>query len=153
MTNSGASKYMSKISSIMFMTLFMTFLKCDLLLAVESHTINAEARRFVSDIVYIQPGDSVAWINMTSHNSVSIEGMIPEGAEAWRSDMGDNYQLTLNIEGVYAYVCEPHLGFGMVGLIVVGEPVNLKKVREVSLKLQGPYRRILGKLRKLPTTQ
>ena len=131
----------------------MTFLKCDLLLAVESHTINAEARRFVSDIVYIQPGDSVAWINMTSHNSVSIEGMIPEGAGAWRSDMGDNYQLTLNIEGVYAYVCEPHLGFGMVGLIVVGEPVNLKKVREVSLKLQGPYRRILGKLRKLPATQ
>jgi len=153
MTNSGASKYMSKISSIMFMTLLMTFLKCDLLLAVESHIINAEARRFVSDIVYIQPGDSVAWINMTSHNSVSIEGMIPEGAEAWRSDMGDNYQLTLNIEGVYAYVCEPHLGFGMVGLIVVGEPVNLKKVREVSLKLQGPYRRILGKLRKLPATQ
>ena len=144
---------MSKISSIMFMTLLMTFLKCDLLLAVESHIINAEARRFVSDIVYIQPGDSVAWINMTSHNSVSIEGMIPEGAEAWRSDMGDNYQLTLNIEGVYAYVCEPHLGFGMVGLIVVGEPVNLKKVREVSLKLQGPYRRILGKLRKLPATQ
>ena len=153
MTNSGASKYMSKISSIMFMTLLMTFLKCDFLLAVESHIINAEARRFVSDIVYIQPGDSVAWINMTSHNSVSIEGMIPEGAEAWRSDMGDNYQLTLNIEGVYAYVCEPHLGFGMVGLIVVGEPVNLKKVREVSLKLQGPYRRILGKLRKLPATQ
>jgi pseudoazurin len=153
MTNSGASKYMSKISSMMFMTLLMTFLKCDLLLAVESHTINAEARRFVSDIIYIQPGDSVAWINMTSHNSVSIEGMIPEGAEAWRSDMGDNYQLTLNIEGVYAYVCEPHLGFGMVGLIVVGEPVNLKKVREVSLKLQGPYRRILGKLRKLPATQ
>ena len=144
---------MSKISSIMFITLFMTLLKCDLLLAVDSHTINAEARRFVSDIVYIQPGDSVAWINMTSHNSVSIEGMIPEGAEAWRSDMGDNYQLTLDIEGVYAYVCEPHLGFGMVGLIVVGEPVNLKKIREVSLKLQGPYRRILIKLRKLPATQ
>jgi pseudoazurin len=118
-------------------------------IAAESHTINAEARRFVADIVHIQVGDSVAWINMTSHNTVSIDGMIPEGAEPWRSDMGENYQLTLNVEGVYAYVCEPHLGFGMVGLIVVGEPTNLEEVREVASKLVGPYRRIIGKLKKV----
>ena len=118
-------------------------------IAAEAHTINAEARRFVADIVHIQVGDSVAWINMTSHNTVSIDGMIPEGAEPWRSDMGENYQLTLNVEGVYAYVCEPHLGFGMVGLIVVGEPANLEEVREVASKLVGPYRRIIGKLKKV----
>lgn len=121
--------------------------------AAESHTINAEARRFVADILYVQPGDSVGWINMTSHNSVSIDGLIPEGAEPWRSDLGQNLQLTLEVEGVYAYVCEPHLGFGMVGLIIVGEPVNLEAVREAALKLEGPYRRILGKLKMLPTTQ
>ncbi len=115
----------------------------------ESHTINAEARRFVADIAYIQPGDTVGWINMTSHNTVSIEGLIPEGAEPWRSNMGQNLQLTLDIEGVYAYVCEPHLGFGMVGLIIVGEPTNLEAVRAAALELQGPYRRILGKLKKV----
>lgn len=114
-----------------------------------SHTINAQARRFVADIVYIQPGDKVGWINMTSHNTVSIDGLIPEGAEPWRSKLGQNLKLTLDIEGVYAYVCEPHLGFGMVGLIIVGEPTNLEAVREASLKLEGPYRRILGKLKKV----
>jgi pseudoazurin len=120
--------------------------------SAESHTINAEARRFVADIAYIQPGDTVGWINMTSHNSVSIDGLIPEGAEPWRSKLGQNLKLTLEIEGVYAYVCEPHLGFGMVGLIIVGEPTNLEAVREAALKLQGPYRRILGKLKKLPAS-
>ncbi|NKB36778.1 MAG: copper-binding protein [Gammaproteobacteria bacterium] len=115
----------------------------------ETHTINAEARRFVADIAYIQPGDTVGWINMTSHNTVSIDGLIPEGAEPWRSELGQNLKLTLDIEGVYAYVCEPHLGFGMVGLIIVGEPTNLEAVRAAALELQGPYRRILGKLKKV----
>ena len=119
----------------------------------ESHTINAEARRFVADILYIQPGDSIGWINMTSHNTVSINGLIPEGAEPWRSDLGQNLQLTLEIEGVYAYVCEPHLGFGMVGLIIVGEPTNLEAVREAALKLEGPYRRILGKLKQVKASE
>ena len=115
----------------------------------EDHTINAEARRFVSDILYIQPGDTVGFINMTSHNAVSIDGLIPEGAEPFRGALGENLKLTLDIEGVYAYVCEPHLGFGMVGLIIVGEPTNLEAVRAAALELQGPYRRILGKLKKV----
>ncbi len=115
----------------------------------KSHTINAQARGFVADIVYIQPGDRVGWINMTSHNTVSIDGMIPEGAEPWRSKLGENLKLTLEIEGVYAYVCEPHLGFGMVGLSIVGETTNVEEVRDVALKLEGAYRRILGKLKKV----
>ena len=129
-------------------TFFTLILSANSVLA-ETHTINAEARRFVADIAYIQPGDTVGWINMTSHNTVSIDGLIPEGAEPWRSELGQNLKLTLDIEGVYAYVCEPHLGFGMVGLIIVGEPTNLEAVRAAALELQGPYRRILGKLKKV----
>lgn len=115
----------------------------------ENHVINAEARRFAPDIIHIQPGDTVGFTNMTSHNAVSIDSMLPEGAEPFRGNLGQNLQLTLEIEGVYAYVCEPHLGFGMVGLIIVGEPVNLEAAREAALQLQGPYRRILGKLKKV----
>ncbi len=129
--------------------MFSSLISSTAVFAAESHTINAEARRFVADIVYIKPGDTVGWINMTSHNTVSIDGLIPEGAKPWRGALGENFQLTLDVEGVYAYVCEPHLGFGMVGLIIVGEPTNLAAVREAALKLEGPYRRILGKLKKL----
>ena len=144
---------MSINKSLVFIMMFFSLLVSSNSMAAESHTINAEARRFNADIIYIQPGDTVGWINMTSHNTVSIDGLIPEGAEPWRSNLGQNLQLTLEVEGVYAYVCEPHLGFGMVGLIIVGEPTNLEAVREAALKLEGPYRRILGKLKKLPAPQ
>jgi len=116
----------------------------------QTHTINAEARAFNPDIVYIQPGDTVSWINMTSHNTVSIEGLIPSGAEPWRGQIGENYKVTLTVEGIYGYVCEPHIGFGMMGVIVVGKPSTLDTVKAYADKnLQGPYRRILGKLNKV----
>lgn len=116
----------------------------------QTHTINAEARAFNPDIVYIQPGDTVAWINMTSHNSVSIDGLIPAGATPWRGQLGENLKVTLTMEGIYGYVCEPHIGFGMMGVIVVGKPANLAEVKATADKnLQGPFRRILGKLNKV----
>jgi pseudoazurin len=116
-------------------------------LAGEMHVINAQARVFAPDIVYIQPGDSVQWVNMTSHDTVSVEGVIPEGAQHWRGGLGENFGTTLDIEGVYAYVCEPHIGFGMVGAIVVGEPVNIDAAMKYAQEnLQGPYRRVIGKL-------
>jgi len=118
--------------------------------AAQTHTINAEARVFNPDIVYIQPGDTVSWINMTSHNSVSIDGLIPAGATPWRGQLGENLKVTLTVEGIYGYVCEPHIGFGMIGVIVVGKPQDLEEVKAYADKnMQGPFRRIIGKLNKV----
>ena len=119
-------------------------------MAQETHLINAQARIFAPDILHINPGDSVQWQNMTSHNTVSIEGLIPEGAEPWRGQLGENLGVTLSVEGVYAYVCEPHIGFGMMGVIIVGKPVNIDSAMAFAQeKLEGPYRRIIGKLLKV----
>ncbi len=115
------------------------------------HTINAEARVFNPDIIYIAPGDTVGFTNMTSHNSVSIEGLIPDGATPWAGGLGESIKLTLDKEGVYAYVCQPHIGFGMMGLIVVGKPVNLEAATKLAQeKYTGtPFARIIGKLKKV----
>ena len=91
-------------------------LSSSIVAAQESHIINAQTRMFAPDILYIQPGDSVQWQNMTSHDTVSIEGLIPEGAQPWRGPISENFGVTLTVEGVYAYVCEPHIGFGMMGV-------------------------------------
>jgi pseudoazurin len=116
----------------------------------EEHMVNAQARVFVPDILYIQPGDTVHWVNMTSHDTVSQEGLVPEGYEGWRGDIGENLSVTLDKEGVYAYVCEPHIGFGMAGVIVVGKPVNIDAAMDYArANLQGPYRRLIGKLLKV----
>ena len=115
-----------------------------------THTINAQARIFKPDTLYINPGDSVHWVNMTSHNTVSVDGLIPEGAKSWRGQLGENLQVKLDVEGIYAFVCEPHIGFGMVGVIVVGKPANLEQVIQYAQdNLEGPYRRLIGKLTKV----
>lgn len=116
----------------------------------EEHVINAEARVFNPDIIYVQPGDTVKFINMTSHDTKTVEGLIPEGAEHFDSGLGNNLTVKLDVEGVYAYVCVPHIGFGMVGAIVVGKPVNIDAEMEYAqTKLEGPYRRLIGKLLKV----
>ena len=129
--------------------------------AQEIHVVNAEARIFNPDVIYINPGDNVRFVNMTSHDTVSINkvplpdgqeyaGMLPEGAEGWKSGMGNDITLQLDIEGAYPYVCIPHIGFGMVGVIVVGEPVNIDAAMENAKKnLTGPYRRLIGKILKV----
>lgn len=129
--------------------------------AQQIHVVNAEARIFNPDVVYVKPGDNVRFVNMTSHDAVSInqvplpdgkvfEGMLPEGAEGWKSKMGNDFTLQMDIEGVYPYVCIPHIGFGMVGVIVVGEPVNVDAAMDAArANLTGPYRRLIGKILKV----
>jgi pseudoazurin len=114
------------------------------------HVVNAEARVFNPDIIYVQPGDTVSFVNMASHDAKSVEGLIPEGAQHFDSGIGNNLTVKFDIEGTYAYVCVPHLGFGMVGVIVVGKPVDIDaKMEWAQANLQGPYRRLIAKMLKV----
>lgn len=116
-------------------------------------SVNAEARVFKPDIVYIQPGDTVKWNNMTSHNSVSY--VAPEGSAGWGEHgklPGGSFAATPDKEGVYGYACEPHVGFGMVGVVVVGTPTQEMvdaAMTKADSELQGPFRRILGTIKKV----
>ena len=108
----------------------------------EDYNVNALVREFTPDILYIKPGDTVHW-----NNTVSQDDMIPKGAKGWRGAIGENYSVTLTQEGVYPYICEPHIGFGMAGVIVVGKPVNVDAALDWARKnLKGPKRRLIGKL-------
>ena len=116
-------------------------------------TVNAEARVFNPAIVYINPGDTVHWNNMTSHNNVTY--VLPEGATGWGEHgqlPGASFSVTPDKEGVYGYVCEPHVGFGMVGVVVVGSSTAEKKdaaMKTATDTLQGPFRRLIGTINKV----
>ncbi len=121
------------------------------------HVINAEARAFKPDIVYIQPNDVVKFINMTSHNAVTY--IVPEGAKGWGErgkGLGENLSVKLEQEGIYGYACDPHIGFGMVGVVVVGDvsAEDLAMTKQQALDtLEGPYRRLIGKINKVTPTK
>ena len=66
--------------------------------------------------------------------SKSIKGMLPDGVEPFKSEMGKDFILTLTTEGLYGVKCTPHYAMGMVALIQVGAPVNLDAAAAVMQK-------------------
>ena len=73
----------------------------------------AVVKAAVGDIVTFKATDM-------AHNSASIEGMIPEGANSWNGAMSQDVTVTVNKEGIYVYQCTPHSMMAMVGVIQVG---------------------------------
>jgi pseudoazurin len=80
-------------------------------------------------------GDTINFVSPDKgHNAESIEGMLPEGVEPFKSKMSEDFTLTLTAEGVYGVKCTPHYAMGMVALIQVGAPVNLDAAAAVVQK-------------------
>jgi pseudoazurin len=80
-------------------------------------------------------GDTITFISTDKgHNAEGMEGMLPEGVEAFKSGMGEDFVLTLTAEGLYGIKCTPHYSMGMVALIQAGAPVNLDVAAAVTQK-------------------
>lgn len=88
---------------------------------------------FEPAFLQIEVGDTVIFESTDpGHNVASKNGMIPEGIESWNSKIGEHVEMTFDTNGTYGYVCMPHYGMGMVGLILVGDhTVNLEEARAV----------------------
>lgn len=87
---------------------------------------------FQPDLIHAAPGDTIKFVPTDkSHNAETIKGMIPDGAEAFKSKMNEEFTVTLDKEGVYGIKCTPHYGMGMVALVVVGQPVNADQAKAV----------------------
>ena len=108
------------------------------------HIVRAGTARFEPLLVFAKSGDEVCWTNMTTHDSQAIEGLIPEGAEAWHTPLDTDACVTLHEKGVYIYKCNPHYALGMGGAIVVEDTHNLARVEN---QVSGKARRIVNKLK------
>ena len=100
----------------------------------EVHMLNKGAEGamvFEPAFVKVAPGDTVTFIPTDKgHNVETIKDMIPEGAEAFKSKINENYKVTFDKAGAYGVKCTPHVGMGMVGLVVVGDaPANIDAVK------------------------
>ena len=66
------------------------------------------------------PGDEVLFISaQKGHNAATIDEMLPEGAEAFKSKLGTEFAVTLTAPGRYGIKCSPHYAMGMMILIDV----------------------------------
>jgi pseudoazurin len=102
---------------------------------------------FEPDFVSAAPGDTIRFVPTDKgHNVETIKGMLPEGAEPFKSKFNEVFTVTLDREGVYGVKCAPHYGMGMVALIEVGEPVNLEEAKAVKQtgKAKAVFAELLG---------
>jgi len=101
--------------------------------------------QFSPQLLKISPGDTVHFQAIDKgHNAQSIDGMIPGGAKSFAGGIGDDLTVTLTVPGVYGYRCNPHGSLGMVGLIIVGSPVNEDAAKNAAMP--GLAKRVFAKL-------
>ena len=95
---------------------------------------------FEPAVIKVSVGDTIHFkaVDM-SHNSATIEGMVPAGAKSWAGEMNSDISVTLDTEGVYVYQCDPHVMMAMIGVIQVGEAVNMNEIKEASQKLKSSF--------------
>ena len=89
---------------------------------------------FEPSYLAVQPGDTVTFAPTDpGHNAVSVEGMIPAGAQPFAGKLNEEVKVTFTQPGVYGYECTPHYPMGMVGIVVVGSgpPPNLAQAQAV----------------------
>ena len=95
---------------------------------------------FEPAVLSVNPGDSVTFkATNPGHNSESMEGMMPEGAEGWQGGMGQDVTVTFDQDGVYVYQCTPHLMMAMVGVIKVGSGSNLEAIKAAAIDKKAAF--------------
>lgn len=100
---------------------------------------------FEPAVIKIAPGDTVHFVATDkSHNVETIEGMLPEGAQPFKGEMSKDLTVAFDQPGVYGVKCKPHYGMGMVGLVLVGDPVN--KTQAAAIEQKGKAKQKFEKL-------
>lgn len=138
--------------SLMFRTFTIALATLLFLLPVESSYVFAETHEikiyskhpdnkklrnlFYPTFLKIKAGDTVKFVTVDKgHNTESIDGMIPEGATKWKSKFNKDFEIKLDVPGVYGYKCTPHYAMAMIGLILVegeGWEKSLEKSKAVN---------------------
>ena len=85
---------------------------------------------FEPAVLKVSLGDTIHFkATDAAHNSVSMDGMIPSGGADWAGKPSQDISVVLDTEGVYVYQCDPHVMMAMIGVIQVGEAVNLEDIK------------------------
>jgi pseudoazurin len=102
---------------------------------------------FEPAVIKVSKGDTIHFkaVDM-AHNSATIEGMIPAGASPWASALSQDVSISLDAEGVYVYQCDPHAMMAMVGVIQVGEAVNMSEIKASAEQFKSNFMMNAGRL-------
>ncbi|MBN7786479.1 pseudoazurin [Ponticoccus gilvus] len=127
----------------MFKSLMMTAAFAVIATAASAETFEVrmlnrgEAGVMVFEPAFVKaaPGDVIHFLPTDKgHNVESIDGMLPDGVESFKTKFNEAFELTVDAQGIYGIKCTPHYAMGMVAVIQVGDAVNLDRAAEVKQK-------------------
>ena len=81
---------------------------------------------YSEELTRVEVGETITWVPTSKgHNVEWIAG--PDGAALpKKSKNGKEVSMTFEVPGIYYYLCTPHKGMGMIGLVVVGNDTSNK---------------------------
>ncbi|MBL4659380.1 MAG: hypothetical protein JKY19_03420 [Alcanivoracaceae bacterium] len=99
----------------------------------KTHEVLVSSNVFTPNSLVIEAGDTVRWRNTGGGHNVfasngsfrCAEGCESEGGNGDPSTIFWVSEVTFREVGTTAYICQPHVGFGMVGSITVIEPQSV----------------------------
>ena len=95
---------------------------------------------FEPAVIKVSKGDTIHFkATDMSHNSVSVDGMVPGGAAPWAGQLNQDISVTFDTEGVYVYQCDPHVMMAMIGVIQVGDPINMEEIKKASQDYRSKF--------------
>lgn len=95
---------------------------------------------FEPAVLKVSKGDTIHFkATDPSHNAETLPTMVPDGAEGWMGALNEDISVTIDTEGVFVYQCSPHAMLAMVGVIQVGEAVNLDAVKEAAQNMKSTF--------------
>lgn len=102
--------------------------------------------RFVPNFLWVEPGDTVRFMNTTGNHTVkSVEGIWPEGVAHIDISNQDVTEVAMTAPGIYGFRCKVHARHGMFALVVVGSPdANFSQVSFDKLNERGKF--VFGEL-------
>ncbi|HMQ49554.1 MAG TPA: Ig-like domain-containing protein [Saprospiraceae bacterium] len=110
----------------LFNTIFTMLLSVCLSLATaqQNFSVAVQSNFFNPSNLTVTVGDTVTWMNLGgNHNINGTTATYPGNPESFGngapSSAAWTYQKVFTLPGVYAYQCDPHVSFGMIGAVTV----------------------------------
>lgn len=87
-----------------------------------SHNVDVTNNVFTPDQLTVSVGDTVIWTNSQGfHNVNGTQASYPSNPESFGNGTGTGWTFNhvFTIPGTYDYQCDPHVGLGMIGQVIV----------------------------------
>ena len=112
---------------------------------IEMLNKDAEGNRMVfsEELARVDVGDTITWVPTSKGHNVEI--VSSPNKMKFKSKNNKKVKITFETPGIYYYICTPHKGMGMIGLVVVGGDVS-NKAQIAKAKAVGKSKKKLKKL-------